>query len=177
MSTNSNEEDEEIKNEGCQLGQLTVYPTKFKLLSYINAVMVVGSGQCCVGNPSLNVMADKLTVKRFEIRAGKRNQLALGLLEILFEPSTLCYSTVHGARDVAKQALDPKILEAIRSTARTRNLNVCVHVNSAALLFISGHCFKRFPLGKDKTSKDIWQKMTKAMTDKCIIIAKKGASN
>ena len=67
-----------------------------------------------IGDPSLNVTAEKLAVRRVELKSGRRNQLALGLIDIVFDPEVLSSSTVHGARDGSKQALDPWMLEAIR---------------------------------------------------------------
>lgn len=52
-----------------------------------------------VGDPCYGVCCDKLALKRVEIKSGRRNQLALGLIDILFEPNVLEISTANGSRD------------------------------------------------------------------------------
>ena len=70
-----------------------------------------------LGDPSLNVKVDNLALVTASVKAGRRNQLALNLLHILFDPATLAESTVNGTRDAygSKQCLDPAKVEAIRS--------------------------------------------------------------
>ncbi|XP_062508591.1 uncharacterized protein LOC134184845 [Corticium candelabrum] len=94
-----------------------------------NAVLSDGTASSTVpvGDVSCSVSVDKVAPRRVGLKSGWRNQLALGLLDIVFEPAVLGASTCNGSRDGSKQPLDPKILEAIRS-----------------------HCFKLFPLSKEK---------------------------
>ncbi|XP_062508032.1 uncharacterized protein LOC134184372 [Corticium candelabrum] len=66
-----------------------------------------------VGDVSCSVFVDKVALRRVELKSGRRNQLALLLLDIVFEPAVLGASTCNGSRDQSKQPLDPKILEAI----------------------------------------------------------------
>ena len=65
--------------------------------------------------PSLDVKVDNLALERVSVKAGRRNQLELNLLHILFDQATLAESTVNGTRDGSKQCLDPAKVEAIRS--------------------------------------------------------------
>ena len=70
--------------------------------------------QVPVGDQSCKIFVDKVPLRRVELKSGRRNQLALGLMDILFEPDILALSTVNGSRD-AKQPLDENIIEAIGS--------------------------------------------------------------
>ena len=68
-----------------------------------------------LGDPSLDVKVDRAAVVRASIKAGRRKQLALNLLDIVFDPKTLAESTVNGTRDGSKKALDSTKIEAIKS--------------------------------------------------------------
>ena len=100
--------------------------------------------------------------------------MALGLIDILFEPTILEVSTAKGSRD-GSQPLDPKIIEAIRSkTTNTHTLESIVSVSMSVVAFVVlGHCFKLFPLTKEERLKDDWQKVSKVITDKCLACGKK----
>ena len=37
---------------------------------------------------------------------------------------------------------------------------------------IAGNCFHKFPIQEAETKNEAWQKMTKAITDKCLLVAK-----
>ena len=68
-----------------------------------------------IGDPSLNVKANKLVLTRATMKAGRRSLLALNLLDILFDQDILRQSTVCGSRDSSKKSLDLAKIEAIRS--------------------------------------------------------------
>ena len=38
--------------------------------------------------------------------------------------------------------------------------------------WIAGHCFEKFPLQAGENEKEAWQKMSKSITDKCLLVAK-----
>ena len=78
-----------------------------------------------IGDPSLEVKVSRRSIKCLEIRCSRRNQLALGLLEVLCQPSVLATSTISGSRDSSKKALDPNIVEAIRSILILHFYHVC----------------------------------------------------
>ena len=91
--------------------------------SNTNSIFLSLVSKVPVGDPSCNVFADKVALRRVEVKSGRRNQMALGLVDILFEPTILEVSTVNGSRDGSKQPLDPKIIEAARSkTTNTHTL-------------------------------------------------------
>ena len=94
--------------------------------------------------------------------------MALGLFVILFQPT-------NGSRNGSKQPLDPKIVEAIRSkTTNTHTLQSIVSVSMGVVAFVVlGHCFKLFPLTKEERLKNVCQKMSKLITDKCLACGKK----
>lgn len=71
-----------------------------------------------MGDPSLEIRVNRKALVRASVKAGRRNQLALNLLDILFEPSTLAESTVNGTRDGSKKALDSAKIDAIKSNRR-----------------------------------------------------------
>ena len=68
-----------------------------------------------MGDPSLEVEVQKSALARASVKATRRNQLALNLMDIVFDPATLAMSTVNGTRDGVKQYLDPAKVEAMRS--------------------------------------------------------------
>ncbi|XP_062510935.1 uncharacterized protein LOC134186861 isoform X2 [Corticium candelabrum] len=103
-----------------------------------------------IGDPR----ASKLAVTRATMKGGRRSLLALNLVDILFDQDSLRRSTVCGSRDSPKEALDPRKIEAIRS-----------------------HCFQEFPIHEEETGKEALQKMTKAVTDKCLLVAKSYKAN
>jgi hypothetical protein len=89
-----------------------------------------------VGDISCNVFVDKLALTRVEIKSSRRNQLALGLVDNLFDPRVLEMSTVHGSCDGSKKPLDPKVVEAIRSKT---NRHFRLHIVRQYECFISSH--------------------------------------
>ena len=66
-----------------------------------------------VGDPSLDAKVERVAVVSASVKARRRNQLALNLLDILFDPMTSAESKVSGSRDGSKKALDPTKIEAI----------------------------------------------------------------
>jgi hypothetical protein len=68
-----------------------------------------------LGSPSLCVLVNKQEIVRASVKAGRRNQLALNIMDILFDSTTMCESTVNGTRDGKKRPLDASKVEAIRS--------------------------------------------------------------
>ncbi|XP_062520947.1 uncharacterized protein LOC134195875 [Corticium candelabrum] len=102
-----------------------------------------------LGDPSLEVKVSRKALVRASVKAGRRNQLALNLLDLLFEQKTLAESTVNGTRDGSKKALDSTIIDAIKS-----------------------HCFEKFPVTSAETPKEAMQRLTKSITDKCTSLAK-----
>jgi hypothetical protein len=95
------------------------------------------------------VLVNKQEIVRASVKAGRRNQLALNIMDILFDSTTMCESTVNGTRDGKKRPLDASKVEAIRS-----------------------YCFEKFPLAAGESKKEAVQKLTKSMTDKCTSLAK-----
>ena len=52
-------------------------------------------GQVYVGDPCYKVRTDKPALKSVEMTACRRNQVALGLMDVLFSPEVLAGSTVN----------------------------------------------------------------------------------
>jgi hypothetical protein len=102
-----------------------------------------------LGDPKFEIKVEKCDLLRASIKANRRNQLALNLLDMLFEPGTLSISTVKGTRDGTKQQLDPAKIEAIKV-----------------------YCLEKFPVQSGESIKEALQKLVKALTDKCLAYSK-----